>query len=156
LRLLTVQQFQRAAALIAACELLRRKDHRRWGSEPFRIGVWVGRGTTPNKFADSRRALEDIAEGKRPRGGSPIQLVSCPRCGCALVEGGRPRKDTYVPDTTVFRTRAFCPDGRCEFSAAKSANEGLPVVVADDEIYRTCPALIVATVDKFARMRVPR
>jgi ATP-dependent helicase YprA (DUF1998 family) len=29
---------------------------------------------------------------------------------------------------------------------------GLPVVVVDDEIYRECPTMVVATVDKFARL----
>lgn len=51
LRLLTIQQFQRATALICACESIRRKalEHgdKRWGSTPFRIGLWVGRRTTP-------------------------------------------------------------------------------------------------------------
>ena len=85
LRLLTVQQFQRAAALICACELVRSADTKTWGDEPFRIGVWVGRGTTPNTFADSQKALEDLSDGKKPKEGSPVQLVSCPRCGTALV-----------------------------------------------------------------------
>ena len=46
LRLLTIQQFQRATALICACESIRRKalEHgdKRWGMTPFRIGLWVG------------------------------------------------------------------------------------------------------------------
>ena len=47
--------------------------------------MWVGRGTTPNTFADSQKALEDLSDGKKPKEGSPVQLVSCPRCGTALV-----------------------------------------------------------------------
>ena len=55
LRLLTLQQFQRAAALLCACELQRRKlygkgetdEQRRWGSTPMRIGLWVGHGVDP-------------------------------------------------------------------------------------------------------------
>src|SRR5690606_9280404 len=43
LRLLTLQQFQRATALLCACEMIRREDPAKWGSEPFRIGLWVGR-----------------------------------------------------------------------------------------------------------------
>src|SRR5439155_14752825 len=45
LRLLTAQQFQRAAALICACEVLRRERQEkdpRWGETPIRIGLWVG------------------------------------------------------------------------------------------------------------------
>ncbi len=48
LRLLTLQQFQRAAALIAACELIRRSDPRTWGTTAFRLGLWVGQAATPN------------------------------------------------------------------------------------------------------------
>ncbi|MDP9178066.1 MAG: DISARM system helicase DrmA [Gemmatimonadota bacterium] len=153
LRLLTVQQFQRAAALICACELIRRGDPTRWGVEPFRIGIWVGRGTTPNTFVDSQKALADIADGKKPKAGSPVQLVSCPRCGIALVdEKGAPQRSTYCHDTSTQRTLVWCCNKECEFSPAKSANQGIPVVLVDDEIYRMCPTLIVATVDKFARI----
>jgi hypothetical protein len=148
LRLLTVQQFQRAAALICACELARREDPSTWGSEPFRIGVWVGRGTTPNTYADSQKALEDLAARKKPKEGSPVQLVSCPRCGARLAERGIPVKHTYLPDPATQKTLIICPNSSCEFSDSA----GLPVVVVDDEIYRTCPALVVATVDKFARL----
>ncbi len=48
LRSLTIQQFQRATALICACELIRRNDEKTWGKEPFRIGLWVRQKTTPN------------------------------------------------------------------------------------------------------------
>src|SRR5205807_7504268 len=49
LRLLTIQQFQRAAALICACEVIRREQgDKKWGSTPFRIGLWVGQRATPN------------------------------------------------------------------------------------------------------------
>lgn len=154
LRLLTVQQFQRAAALMAACEAIRRSDEERWGHEPFQIGLWVGRGTTPNTFADSMRALEDINESKRPKEGSPVQLVTCPRCGAKLVDDrGRPLKQTYLADKSAQRTRVYCTNtGTCEFFAGSHGAEGLPVVVVDEEVYRACPSLLVATVDKFARM----
>jgi len=153
LRLLTVQQFQRAAALICACELARRKAPKTWGDEPFRIGVWVGRGTTPNTFADSQKALEDLNDGKKPKEGSPVQLVACPRCGTGLVtEKGVPESQTYVTDSTSQRTLIWCRNSDCDFCARRSNSQGLPVVVVDDEIYRTCPSLVVATVDKFARL----
>ncbi len=154
LRLLTVQQFQRAAALIAAAEAIRMEEDDRWGAEPFRIGLWVGGSTTPNTFADSMSALDDIAEGRTPSGGSPVQLVSCPRCGSRLVGAwGKPRPNTYLPDTPVQRTRVYCTNSdSCEFSFGSLSPGGLPVVTVDEEIYRTCPSLVVATVDKFARM----
>ena len=42
LRLLTLQQFQRATALLCACEVIRRGDTAKWGTVPFRLGLWVG------------------------------------------------------------------------------------------------------------------
>ncbi len=39
LRLLTIQQFERAATLICAAEVLRRDDLATWGDHPFRIGM---------------------------------------------------------------------------------------------------------------------
>ena len=38
------------------------------------------------------------------------------------------------------------------FSKAQSPDEGLPVLVVDEEIYRLLPALLIATVDKFAQL----
>src|SRR5260221_8188978 len=38
LRLLTLQQFQRASSLICACEIIRREDSATWGETPFRLG----------------------------------------------------------------------------------------------------------------------
>jgi len=153
LRLLTVQQFQRAAALMCACELVRKAAPAKWGAEPFRIGLWVGRKTTPNQSSDSQKALEDLNDGKKPREGSPVQLVTCPRCGVALVTPqGKPENQTYTYDKARRRTLVRCRNRNCEFCARKSGNEGLPVVVVDEELYRTCPSLIIATVDKFARM----
>ncbi|WP_414154280.1 DISARM system helicase DrmA [Pseudomonas sp. BNK-43-a] len=153
LRLLTVQQFQRATALICACELVRRSKPEKWGNEPFKIGLWVGKATTPNDAKASGKALEDLDEGKKPRDGSPVQLVSCPRCGTSLVTPqGKPENQTYDFDNARLRTLVRCPNPKCEFCARKSNNHGLPVVVVDDEIYRECPSMVIATVDKFARM----
>ncbi len=51
LRLLTLQQFQRAARLILACEHIRLADDFPWleGCSPFSVGLYVGQSTTPNK-----------------------------------------------------------------------------------------------------------
>jgi hypothetical protein len=57
LRLLTLQQFQRATALICAMEVLRRealdKGDQSLGTEPFTIGLWVGNKVTPSTTEDS-------------------------------------------------------------------------------------------------------
>lgn len=152
LRLLTVQQFQRAAALVCACEVIRRRE-KALGQEPYRIGLWVGDKTAPNRFQGAKKAIEDLKTRNYTDGGSPVQLLSCPRCGEALAnDRGVPNGAAYTVDNDAQRIRVFCPNFRCEMSAKKSQGEGVPVVVVDEELYRTCPSIVIATVDKFARM----
>ena len=68
LRLLTAQQFQRAAALLCACEMLRRErveaGYSQWGTTPFRIGLWVGSSVSPNIVRGGRAADHRVA-GRR-------------------------------------------------------------------------------------------
>lgn len=154
LRLLTLQQFQRATALICACEAIRReaadKGDGKWGRWPFRIGLWVGNKTTPNTTEQSEQAVLERREKKFGGGvGDPAQLTSCPWCGTAIDPGSH-----VTVDKARGRTLMYCGDatGRCVFSAGRSPGEGLPVLVVDEEIYRQLPALLIATVDKFAQM----
>jgi len=158
LRLLTIQQFQRATALICACESIRRKalekGDQRWGSSPFRIGLWVGRRTTPNRTEDAAEAIKQ-SRGNQYSGsgiGTPYQLTSCPMCGSAIDAGRHLETRTYPHGSG--RTLTFCSDktGQCLFSRRQAPDEGLPVVVVDEEIYRRLPTLLIATVDKFAQM----
>ncbi len=156
LRLLTIQQFQRAAALICACEVIRRENEGLWGRNPFRIGLWVGGRVTPNTIdqADdwAKEQKKDKGRGGFGRMGSPHQLTSCPWCGSKM-EAGR---DITV-DRTLRRTFITCPDAyECPFGASAfgldAEEQGLPVLVVDEEIYRHPPSLVIATVDKFAQL----
>jgi len=153
LRLLTAQQFQRAAALVCACEVIRRErvaaGDARWGDTPFRIGMWVGSTVTPNYSSVAQRALEEmfgVGGARAARAPNPVQIVTCPWCGHPQLA---PRSD---PDR--WRTLVFCGDplGECDFSGRLSPDEGLPVVTVDEEIYRLLPALVISTVDKFAQL----
>ena len=160
LRLLTIQQFQRATALICACESIRRKalekGDKRWGETPFRIGLWVGRRTTPNKTDDAAEAIKQLRGNHFGVGssgvGSPYQLTTCPWCGSAI-EPGKHLDSKPFPNESS-RTLTYCGDkfGQCLFSKRQAADEGLPVIVVDEEIYRRLPTLLIATVDKFAQM----
>jgi hypothetical protein len=150
LRLLTLQQFQRAATLICACEEIRRGSaDGKWGKEPFRVGLWVGNKSTPNTTAQSAEAIKLRNERGRSGGyGDPAQLTHCPWCGTEIAD-----KDLQV-DTERKRTIISCGDpvGSCLFTLKRSPGEGLPVLVVDEEIYRLLPSLLIATVDKFAQM----
>lgn len=154
LRLLTAQQFQRAAALMCACEHLRRTrlagGEERWGDTPFRLGMWVGANVTPNTNIDAGYALE-AAKGLSRKAGSssPVQLVACPWCGSRL----DPARDAKTDDDQ-WRTLLFCSDpfGSCPFTEAGSPGEGIPVVTVDDELYRLLPAFVISTADKFVQL----
>ncbi|QDU21718.1 DISARM system helicase DrmA [Urbifossiella limnaea] len=158
LRLLTLQQFQRAATLICASEDIRRtalsNGDTRWGKTPFRIGLWVGGSTTPNWTSDADEAVKS-AHGGKPRSGamggvgSPHQLTNCPWCGTKIDPGKHIKVDKEVGRTLVFCGAKF---GQCKFSMKEAPGEGLPVMVVDEEIYRRLPSLLITTVDKFAQM----
>lgn len=158
LRLLTLQQFQRASTLICAMELLRQdalaSGDEALGKEPFTIGLWVGNKVTPGTTEDAHRAIKNIRDpDKFDAGGtSPAQLTSCPWCGCEVSD----KRDIDV-DTFLKRTTIYCGDKKshCEFSRGKSSKKphpGIPVVVVDEEIYHRPPSMMIATVDKFALM----
>ena len=154
LRLLTVQQFQRATALACACELLR-VNEAVWGDEPFSIGLWVGTSATPNWYSiregsrgnGAKEALQAWRDGKRLRGGTPAQLLSCPWCGARL------GPDDYEADDHEERVKIFCSDDDCDFAPANPRGlDGIPAHTVDNQVYRHTPSLIIATVDKFAQM----
>lgn len=147
LRLLTAQQFQRATALVCAAELARRDDEVTWGSEPFRIGLWVGTDVSPKRFEEADEQLTKANEFGRHRL-TVLQIQRCPWCGTPITAA-------HVKAKPVQR-RIFvhCGDelARCPFSKGGAVSEGLPVLTVDEEIYRLTPAFVIATVDKFARL----
>ncbi len=147
LRLLTLQQFHRAAALMCACEFIRRRNVDKWGGEPFLVGLWVGMNTTPNRLDNAADAIRDARLGKTPRTDNPIQIISCPWCGSKI--------DAYCYRVggTIRQCRIYCPNKSCEFSESPGAEDAnLPVLVVDEDIYKRCPSLIIGTVDKFAQI----
>ena len=151
LRLLTLDQLGRAAALICALELERQKDVDKLGEWPFEIGLWVGRAATPNRMGrkgdtdrESARA-KTIAFKNDDRKPSPIPLEECPWCGTKF----KSNSFQLVPNTdNPTDLRVNCANRRCEFSRGNA----LPILSVDEPIYRRLPCFLIATVDKFAAM----
>lgn len=140
LRLLTIQQFERATMLLCSLERLRLRE-KDLGDRPFSIGLWVGRAATPNTLAEANKSLNAMADGRELSEKNPVQLTQCPWCGRSLNE------DNYaVVKSPVERLKIACGNPSCEFQ------EGLPAYVVDQDIYRVRPELILGTVDKFAQM----
>jgi hypothetical protein len=145
LRLLTAQQFQRAAALVCAAEVLRREAEPTWGGEPFRIGLWVGGAVTPNWYEQAAQQIKDVRDSPKTARTGILQTLACPWCGTKL----EPHRDLR-PDEDRRRVLLLCPsyEEGCPFSSG----EGLPILTVDEEVYRLLPAFVIATVDKLAQL----
>jgi hypothetical protein len=152
LRLLTAQQFHRTSALICAMELLRRPDQvadvRAKGMAPFTIGLWVGNEATPGTRAEARKALERLHRAARPEEANGFQVESCPWCGASLVPQKLNEDRSRYGFVTVGRdVLIHCTDAGCPF------HHELPVAVVDEVLYENPPTILLATVDKFARLQ---
>ncbi|MBX9387562.1 helicase-related protein [Streptomonospora nanhaiensis] len=138
LRLLTVQQFERAALLMCCMERVRSERPDRLGADGISIGMWVGRGSTPNTLDEAKAALRRLARNEEVQEENPVQLRACCWCGNAL-----DHRDYRV---TGDRLVIACGNPACDFA------EGLPVHVVDETVYAARPTLIIATADKFAAL----
>lgn len=139
LRLLTIQQFERAALLICCCEAIRRVEAD-LGDAPFSIGLWVGRAGTPNTLRVARTSLDRLRQGFTPEEQNPVQVHSCPWCGVPLDH------INYYIQNTPARLIIQCRQDDCDFGRE------LPIFVVDEDIYAQRPSLIIGTVDKFATL----
>jgi hypothetical protein len=163
LRMLTTQQFQRAASLVCAMEYLRRRpDSHGLGDIPgqrFSLALWIGSEGTPNKIAEALTQLNLYRSGMRP--GNPLVLTECPWCRSEIG-----RLDSPAPSGVAAKLwntirvagisavgdegpLLHCSDAQCEFGGV-TWKDWLPIEVIDERIYRTAPSLVIATADKFA------
>ena len=142
LRLLTTQQFMRAASALLACEAIRRGripeagvSHRELGHTPFSIGLWVGGEAVPNKVRDAAAALGGPSDQPTPN-----QLVQCPACQRRLVW-------QHVEQAGAIHVR--CENEKCVLFDPESP---LPVWTVDEDVYRTRPTLLIGTIDKYTQI----
>lgn len=141
LRMLSLQQLERLAQVIAALNELREEETRLRVGDPFAIGYYVGGGVTPNSLSDQdMRRFEtnkDLREEVR-------LLRKCPFCGSGVnIETLR----------ASWRLAHVCSNEQCFSNTATSlgAYKGsLPVSIVDTEIYRYLPSVLLGTVDKLA------
>lgn len=140
LRLLTIQQFERATMLMCALERIRITDGS-LGARPFSIGLWVGRGGTPNTLLEAKKSLRSLRSETEITEANPVQLTQCPWCGKTLDHTKYSVVASPEPKLVIA-----CRNNACDFAA------GLPVYVVDEDIYEYRPELILGTVDKFAMM----
>ena len=142
LRLLTAQQFARATRMICALELIRRRVPKLKNGAPITIGIWVGSATSPNRFED---AIKLIAQASTGNIGMLRRLVleSCPWCGTSFSA-----PESYVATESEFHF--CCTNMVCDFGIQDQGI--LPCNVVDEALYQQPPTLLIATIDKFARL----
>ena len=146
LRLLTRQQFERATRIICALELMRRENPERLGDEPITVGMWVGRAASPNTCRQAEDCVKELAAGDDDAG-HQLVLRACPWCS----------REFEVPGSYRATLRSFaflCRNPECEFGPDSESGEPapLPCDVVDESLYQRPPTLLIATIDKFARL----
>lgn len=154
LRLLTAQQYERASAMICACDLIRQNHEDLFGKARISIGLWVGSTTTPNTMAEAVTRYDELYSGKRDE--NPFVLLKCPWCGAQMgvvqkksglrdIKGYYKKPEAHKKKSIIFR----CSNPRCDFS---NKSNPLPLYVIDEIIYESTPTLLLGTVDKFAML----
>ncbi|ALI98086.1 helicase-related protein [Rufibacter tibetensis] len=148
LRLLTLQQFQRATRLIAALEIMRSwKELKLQNNDPISIGLWVGNNFLPGALrGDNNSGLADIVEraGENIADRNKIPITACPCCGTSFYDS---EQKAYAGITDDNDVDFFCLNQECFYN-----EEPLPILLCDEQIYSTPPTLLFGTVDKFVQM----
>jgi hypothetical protein len=141
LRMLSLQQLERLARVIAVLNQIRAEEPKLSMGDPFAIGYYVGEGVTPNSLVDEdmRRYEQnkDLREEVR-------LLRKCPFCGSRI---------DIEPKRSTWRLAHVCSNTTCFSNTSDSLGPykgSLPVCIVDNEIYRYLPSVLVGTVDKLA------
>lgn len=161
LRLLSLQQIQRTADIIANAELVRREE--KISGDWFSLGYYVGKSNTPNKLMDKQSIFggqdfdilsdiiaerekvdsgeisgEDIVNDEVVASREHLIITRCPFCGSdkMLIDGDKDR----------IRLMHRCLNDGCPWPKS----EELPIYVSDMEVYRYLPSIIISTLDKIA------
>jgi hypothetical protein len=135
LRLLSVQQVQRVANILATAEMIRQAKG--IGGSPFSLGYYVGEGNTPNNIdKDLQRTLLELSSDEIDE---KYRLVDiCPFCDRETVH--------VIYDVDVNSLRHICGNPECVSRGV------IPLYMVDNDIYRCLPSVIISTVDKMTAL----
>ncbi|MDA8312465.1 MAG: helicase-related protein [Actinomycetota bacterium] len=136
LRMLSLQQTQRFADVLAAAELVRRDEQ--IAGHPFSLGFFVGNNGTPNRIPTARDARSYEPNPNDADMPARYQvLLRCPFCTEASLQ-------------MRFDQQRWALDHVCTAPGCVWGGRPLPMRVVDEEIYRSLPTVVLGTLDKAA------
>ncbi|MGR7919654.1 DEAD/DEAH box helicase family protein [Zobellella denitrificans] len=156
LRLLTIQQAQRGARVLAYGERVRRRHE--YGGDQLSIGFWVGSGGSPNRHsAKGVKSIPTVSDVPPVLAGEQSlrendskytaamrawrKLPKCPFCGSETAL----RLFVDHGDRTLGHV---CTDIHCDSNGGHW--KPLPFYIVDEDIYDLAPSVLLGTVDKLA------
>lgn len=175
LRLLTLQQFQRATLLICALEVIRKENYKlshncTLGGERISIGLFVGGDSLPNSWKETgfstgsmEKELDKIKGyiSSREEISTNLPFTDCPWCGHGLFVDKDLNNISHKSGGEVYginsQLNICCNNFSCSFSGIGRNNRptndySLPFRLFDEDIYKFPPTLLFGTVDKFAAL----
>src|SRR5439155_13985232 len=141
LRMLSLQQLDRLAQVVAELNRLRAEVPAIQVGDPFAIGYYIGQQGTPNSISEELMVRYERDSALRER----AKIIRrCPFCGNVV---------NIEPRRTDWRLAHVCVNPQCFSNTSGSLGryaKSLPICVVDSEIYRYLPTVLVGTVDKLA------
>lgn len=149
LRMLSVQQFQRLAYVIAQANLIKQREN--IPGHPFTVGYFTGEGT-PKSISSNYDNVKDsflpmVTDGQLKQ----WQFIQdCPYCDAE-------NSIQMQKDITRSRVLHVCTNPNCwthTYADSGLYGEGIEgetgIYISDEEIYRYLPTVMVGTIDKLA------
>lgn len=153
LRLLGLQQFQRAIKVITAADYVRKKTMLLTAEQKganFSVGFFVGEDNSPNwpnkKKQGKKSELEKMAEDNDLASKYKI-IEACPYCRLMAIENGLndPKSGLHIKiDLESERIIHQCSNPDCP------SGGNLPIYISDVEVCRFLPTFLIGTIDKMA------
>ena len=142
LRMLSLQQTQRFADVLAAAELIRGREELQ--GDGFSLGFFVGGAGSPNRIVrqGDDRSVSDVTNtelGESEVRGRYQILIHCPFCAA-------PNPDVLF-DEAMWALQHHCTNPNCPWG-----QQALPFFIVDNEIYRWLPTVVLGTLDKAANV----
>lgn len=175
LRLLTLQQFQRATLLICALEVIRKDNYviahnNTLGAERITIGLFVGGSSLPNKWKETGYASDSSMEKELNKIIKQIESIKeirtnlpftdCPWCGSGLFIEKELNNVSHKTGGENYgindQLSLCCNNTSCSYKGMgrnrPTKDFSLPFRLFDEDIYKFPPTLLFGTVDKFAAL----